>query len=619
MAPSFLAPFPRNQPAKPVPSTDSNRYLPIEDHGVIGDLHTVALVGIDGTIDFLCFPFFDSPSVFASLLDADKGGCFRIGPTGPVRRRRQMYLPDSNVLLTRFLAEDGVAELSDFMPVEAVGRAHNLVRRVKCVRGSMRFTVRCEPRFDYARAQHRVERSGEALVFVSEGRDGTVLKLSSSVPLAVQDGAATAEFTLQSGEHAFFILEGVEEGGDTLDAGEAYVTSSFKDTVNFWRTWIGGSNYRGRWREMVNRSALMLKLLTSSTYGSIVASPTFGLPEELGGMRNWDYRYTWLRDASFTLYALLRLGFKREAAAFNQWVEKRCEDAQNRPLQIMYALDGRRRLAELELTHLEGYAGSGPVRIGNAAYGQLQLDIYGELMDSIYLFDRYGDPIHHDLWQHMARLVDWVCDNWDQPDEGIWEVRGGRKHFLYSRVMCWVALDRALRLARRRSLPCPTERWQAARDTIHQQVFERFYDARRGAFVQSLGSTALDASACIMPLVRMIGPTDPKWLSTMAAIERELVDDSLVYRYRVEDGLVGGEGTFSICTFWFVECLSRAGDLDKARFLFEKMLGHANHLGLFGEELGPCGEHLGNFPQAFTHLALISAAYDLDRRLGRGA
>jgi len=602
-------------------------YKPIEDHGVIGDLNTVALVADDGSIDFLCFPRFDSPSLFLALLDEDKGGRFQIAPVEAVNRRRQMYLPDTNVLLTRFLSEDGVAELSDFMPVEVEGGiAHNLVRRIKVVRGGFRFRMLCQPRFDYARAEHRVERHGNRIVFTSEGDDGTVLRLWSSVPVKIEQGDAIATFELSAGEHAAFVLEGVVDDSEPSLYGEEYVTSAFKQTVNFWRGWIDRSTYRGRWSDMVNRSALVLKLMTSQEYGSIVAAPTFGVPEEIGGSRNWDYRYTWIRDASFTLYALLRLGFHEEAAAFNEWVEDICEDANPAGrLQIMYGIDGRRTLTEVELPDLEGYRQSRPVRIGNGAYGQLQLDIYGELMDSVYLFDKYGAPMHYDLWGHLVRLIDWVCDNWDQADDGIWETRGGKRDFLYSRIMCWVALDRGLRLARRRSLPCEYERWRGVRDSIHHQVFTEFYSSKRQAFVQARGSEHLDAAALMMPLIRMISPTDRRWLSTLRAIEDELVEDSLVYRYRNGDGLPGTEGTFSICTFWYVECLSRSGDLEKARFFFEKMLGHANHLGLYAEQLGPFGEHLGNFPQAFTHLSLISAAFDLDRRLsgsfgpGRGA
>jgi GH15 family glucan-1,4-alpha-glucosidase len=371
---------------------------------------------------------------------------------------------------------------------------------------------------------------------------------------------------------------------------------------------------------MINRSALILKLLTSKPYGSIVAAPTFGLPEVIGGERNWDYRYTWIRDTSFTLYALIRLGYTEEAAAFMKWIEDRCNDLNSDgSLQIMYGIDGSRELTETTLPHFEGYCCSSPVRIGNGAYDQLQLDIYGELMDSVYLYDKFGEPISYELWRNMTHLMEYVCENWRREDEGIWEVRGGRQEFLYSRLMCWVALDRAIRLALKRSFPAPLDRWYAVRNEIYLEIMDNFWDPGRRSFIQHTGSSTVDASSLLMPLVKFIGPTDPRWLSTLQAIEEELVDDSLVYRYKTEsaasDGLSGEEGTFSMCSFWYVECLSRSGDFEKARFVFEKALGYANHLGLYAEELGPQGEHLGNFPQAFTHLGLISSAYDLNRRL----
>jgi GH15 family glucan-1,4-alpha-glucosidase len=602
----------------------ANRYAPIEDYGIIGDLHTVALVGKDASIDFLCLPSFDSPSVFAALLDADRGGRFQIAPQLDEAVHKQLYLPDTNVLLTRFLSDDGVAEVSDFMPVEeaGVGVAHHLVRRAKTVRGEARFVMRCDPRFDYARATHTVDRRSDTEILFA-GRAGArelALRLRSSVPMQVAEGAAVAEFTLGADASAWFVLEVVTTGGSSPSARTDYVSEAFKETVNFWRRWIGRSTYKTRWREMVNRSALVLKLLTSIRHGSIVAAPTFGLPEHIGGERNWDYRYSWIRDSSFTLYGLMRLGYTDEAAAFMRWMMARCEELEpDGSLQIMYGIDGRHAIDEATLPHLEGYMGSRPVRIGNAAHTHLQLDIYGELMDSVYLYDKYGSPIGYDGWTNIVRLIDWVTGHWREKDESIWEVRGGRQEFLHSRVMCWVAIDRAIRLASKRSFPAPLSRWYDARDTIYRDIYQRFWDPARRGFMQHPGAATFDASALLMPLVRFVSPTDPRWISTLEGIERELVSDSLVYRYRLgegfSDGLTGQEGTFSMCSFWYVECLSRMGDIQKARFFFEKMLGYANHVGLYGEELGPRAQHLGNFPQAFTHLALISAAYDLDRRL----
>ena len=596
-------------------------YQPIENYGIIGDLSTVALVGMDGSVDFLSFPDFDSPTVFAALLDSEKGGRFQIAPVLEGARQKQIYLPDSQILLTRFLAADGVAEISDFMPIYEMGHAHDIVRRAKCVRGEIRFRVTCAPRFDYARASHRVEaRPGEVL-FISEGPDAMALRLRTSVPLEIRNGAAEAEFVLRANESAAFVLERAIEGEDSPSESADYISASFKQTVNFWRAWVGRSSYQGRWREAVNRSAMTLKLLTSQQHGSIVAAPTFGLPEVIGGERNWDYRYTWIRDSSFTIYALMRLGYVDEAVAFMQWIEARCAEpgGEDGPLQVMYRIAGGHDLDEEALSHLEGYRGSRPVRIGNDAHRQFQLDLYGELMDSVYLCDKYGRPISYDLWNDLVRVIDWVVAHWRRPDEGIWEARTGRHAQLYSRVMCWVAVDRALRLAEKRSLPAPFDAWRHARDAIHKDVFGSFWSEERRAFVQTKSGRTTDAASLLMPLVKFISPTDPRWLSTLTAIEHDLVDDSHVHRYLLQgdipDGLPGQEGTFSMCTFWYVECLARAGDLEQARFIFEKMLGYANHLGLYAEELGPSGEALGNFPQAFTHVGLISAAHYLDRAL----
>lgn len=593
-------------------------YQPIENYGVIGDLQTVALVGMDGSIDFLCFPRFDSPTVFAALLGDENGGRFKIAPTWGEIRQKQLYLPDTNILLTRFLADEGVAEISDYMPIGNQG-PQDLVRRVKAIRGDIQLRMVCAPRFDYGRASHRTEKRDGEILFISEGEDGTVLRLRSEVPVEVVNGDAYATFILKAGTSISFILEDGSHA-ESPSAAPHYVSDSFKETMNFWHHWARKSLYRGRWREMVTRSALVLKLLVSAEYGSIVAAPTFGLPEEIGGSRNWDYRYTWIRDASFTLYGLMRLGYTEEAEAFMKWIEQRCQELGDAgTLQLMYGIDGHRNLHEEILPHLEGYRKSYPVRIGNGAFDQLQLDIYGELMDSVYLANKYGRPISYDFWTNLTRLIEWIGENWHLPDEGIWEVRGGRREFLNSRVMSWVAMDRGVRLAEKRSFPAPVQRWRAIRDDIYRDVYENFWDSELKTFVQYRGSKTVDASALLMPLVRFIGSSDPRWLSTLRAIEESLVEDSFVHRYNIgsaaADALPGSEGTFSICTFWYVECLSRAGDVDKARFFFEKALGYANHLGLYGEELGPRGEHLGNFPQAFTHLALISAAYDLDRSL----
>jgi GH15 family glucan-1,4-alpha-glucosidase len=457
---------------------------------------------MDGSIDFFAFPHFDSPTVFAALLDPEKGGRFQIAPRLGNARQKQLYLPDSNILLTRFLADDGVVEISDFMPVEPTGHVHDLVRRVKTIRGEVAYRMLCAPRFDYARASHRVEQRDGEVLFLSEGPDRTALRLRTALPVRLHNGDAVAEFTLRANEHATFVLEGVRPGEESPALGLDYVPQAFKDTMNFWRYWIGRSTYQGRWREMVNRSALTLKLLVSKPHGSLVAAPTFGLPEYIGGGRNWDYRYTWIRDASFTLYALIRLGYTDEAAAFMRWLEARCGKLEpDGSLQIMYGIDGRQILSEEPLPHLAGYRGSAPVRIGNHAYNQCQLDIYGELMDAVYLYNKYGEPISHDLWMDLTRLLNWVCDHWAMDDAGIWETRGKRHAFLHSRVMCWVALDRGLRLAQKRSFPAPLARWYEVRDQIYTDIFAHFWDAKRQAFVQSKGAPTLDAACVVMPLM----------------------------------------------------------------------------------------------------------------------
>ncbi len=594
-------------------------FQPIENYGVIGNMQSIALVGIHGSIDFLCYPDFDSPTVFAALLDDEKGGCFWIQPQLTDMRTRQLYLPDTNILLTRFLAEEGVAELTDFMPIGDDGDdPDEIIRMVKVIRGNVHFTMHCRPRFNYGMSAHVAKVSERCAKFIPADSNCLPMALYSTVAMERESEDVFAQFSLRAGETATFVFGGVRAEDQPPEMALAY--QRFHETGRFWKKWIAKSKYKGRWREMVNRSALILKLLISREHGSLIAAPTFSLPEKIGGVRNWDYRYTWLRDATFTLYALIRLGFVDEMEAFIDWLKGRLsDDAERGPLQVMYGIDGRQKLDEITLDHLSGYENSRPVRIGNAAYQQLQLDIYGEMMDSIYLANKYGDPISHAGWQDVQRILRWLGKNWQRPDEGIWEVRGGPREFLHSRLMCWVAFDRALRLAQKRSLSGPLEEWQQTRDAIRNDIFSNFWDKDLQAFVQTKGTKDLDASALLMPLMRFISPVDPMWLSTMRAIEQTLVEDTLVRRYEVErthvDGLPDGEGSFTPCSFWYVECLARAGDLEKAQLLFEKLLGYANHLGLYSEELGSNGQHLGNFPQAFTHLALISAATYLDRAL----
>jgi GH15 family glucan-1,4-alpha-glucosidase len=594
-------------------------FEPIENYGVIGNMQSIALVGMNGSIDFLCYPHFDSPTIFAALLDDEKGGRFEIRPDLTSARVRQMYLPDTNILVTRFLANGGVAELMDYMPIDSGGGEPNeIVRQVAVIRGDVRFQMCCQPQFSYATCGHQLELSEKCATFRPFSGDCPPLSLHSTVGLGRRAHDVTADFHLKAGQTATFLFGAVRAGGQQPEM--QLLNQRFRDTAQFWKSWISKSKYKGRWREMVQRSALVLKLLISRRHGSLIAAPTFSLPESIGGVRNWDYRYTWLRDAAFTLYALIRLGFVEETEAFIEWLKGRlCDDAQRGPLQVMYGVDGRQNLDEMSLDQFCGYEDSRPVRIGNAAYQQLQLDIYGEMMDSIYLANKYGKPISHAGWQDVQRLLEWLRNNWRRADEGIWEVRGGPREFLHSRVMCWVAYDRALRLADKRSLSGPLDVWRRTRDEIRNDIFTNFWSDELKSFVQAKGTNELDAAALLMPMMRFISPVDPMWLSTMKAIEEHLVEDTLVRRYEVErsevDGLPGDEGSFTACSFWYVECLARAGELEKAQLLFEKLLGYANHLGLYSEELGEDGRHLGNFPQAFTHLALISAATYLDRAL----
>ena len=606
-------------------------YQPIENYGVVGNMRTVALVSINGSIDWFCFPHFDSPSVFGALLDDKRGGSFSITSTHDHVKYKQFYWPDTNVLVTRFLSADGVGELQDFMPVappDAGVSTDRLFRRVRVSRGEVEFQMRCQPAFDYARATHHIESTDHGVVFRSKDLD---LELATSVPLKRTKRAVHATFRLKENESALFVLrEATKSGRGRQPPSPEESQELFERTVEYWRRWLRQCQYHGRWRDVVLRSALTLKLLTFEPTGAIVAAPTCSLPEFIGGPRNWDYRYTWIRDAAFSIYALLRLGFTSEASDFMHWLGARYRETERgKQIQVLYKIDGGHDIPETILDHLDGYMGSRPVRIGNNAHQQLQLDIYGELIDSVYLYNKYAAPISYQAWTHLRAQLDWLCENWRQPDDGIWEVRGGRHEFTYSKLMCWVAMDRGLRLADKRSFPADRSRWLSVRDQMYEEILTRGWSEKRQSFVQSLDGDYLDASALIMPLVFFMAPNDPQMLKTIEAISRPpsqngLTSDGLVHRYNVErspDGVGGDEGTFNMCSFWLVEALTRAGRvdpalLDRARLLFERMLGYANHLGLYAEETGGSGEALGNFPQAFTHLALISAAYNLDRSLG---
>ncbi|MGA2389023.1 MAG: glycoside hydrolase family 15 protein [Candidatus Sulfotelmatobacter sp.] len=608
-------------------------YQPIENYGVIGNMRTVALIGMNGSLDWYCSPHFDSPSVFGAILDDKKGGRFEICAKAKVVRHKQSYWPSTNILVTRFLLQDGILELEDFMPVGLPSGSpeyRHLYRRVRCVRGAVRVHVTCHPAFDYGRQKHHttVEHNGARF------KGGNFnLELSTKVPLKNDGkGGVTAEFVLDEGKSEVFLLrDDCAEGSLPAPPSEREAEALLKRTVRFWHDWLSKCTYHGRWREQVYRSALALKLLSFEPTGAIIAAPTTSLPEVVGGSRNWDYRYTWLRDAAFTVYAMVRLGFKSEATDFISWIHKYASKNMNvkEDSAVVFTIHGEKNLPEYTLDHWEGYCGSSPVRVGNQAVNQYQGDIYGEFLDALYLANKYVSPTAYDQWLMVRGRLDWICDNWQRPDAGIWEMRNRQQNFVYSKVMSWVALDRGIRLAQKRSLPANQSRWLIERDHIYEQVMELGWNEKRKAFTQYYGSDDLDASILIMPLVLFMAPNDPRMLSTLDAIlknprEGGLVSNSLVYRYPPEpsvDGLPGQEGSFNMCSFWLIEALTRASmavpeKLEHARLLFEKMLGYSNHLGLYSEQTGPQGEALGNFPQAFTHLALISAAFNLDRMLG---
>jgi pentatricopeptide repeat protein len=606
-----------------------DRYPNISDHGLIGDLQTAALVTTDGTVDFFCCPRFDSPSVFASLLDADRGGYFRIAPASDNYVTKQLYLPNTAILVTRFLTPDGVGEVQDFMPV-IEGRPtdrHRLVRKLRVARGQMKFVLDLQPRFDYGRGKHTLEVSEAGAVFRSEGMN---LVLHTEGRRSPGEGGAVVEragdglratVALREGQTGGLVLESMSGKPRALPAGE--IDRLADDTSAYWKDWLRRSAYTGRWREVVTRSAMTLKLMTYEPTGAPVAAATFGLPEQEGGERNWDYRFTWIRDGSLTMHALTGLGYLDEAAKFGAWLRDRVTSSKGSgngsgPVKIMYRVDGSSDLTEETLDHFEGWRGSRPVRIGNGAADQLQLDIYGEALDAVLTGDNYGLEPAHSGWLALTKVIDWVADNWDQPDEGVWETRGGRKDFTYGRFQCWAALDRAIRLAERHGRPANVAKWAAERDKLYNQVMDRGWNKKVKAFTQHYATDVLDSSLLLMPLEGFIGARDPMWLSTLDAMDKELVSDSLVYRYNPAaspDGLHGDEGTFSLCTFLYVDALARAGRLDDAVLTFEKMQTYGNHLGLFSEEIGSTGEQLGNFPQAFTHLSLINAAITLNHQL----
>lgn len=628
-------------------------YQEINAYGVIGDCHSVVLVAPDGSVDWGCLPDFDSPAIFCRLLDGQKGGYFQIAPSDETVPGTQRYLRGSNVLQTRFASTGGEIVLTDFMPVETLsawqfremnnytwtredGSCHCLVRIVECTYGELPITVRLKATPDYAEA------SGEAYLVQNIG--AVINGGHQHIGLAIVGGSLLPTYTMSieqepGEEHPTVVIQATLREGERLlfamgvgrsalaahrlveaELHQRNFDAELAQTLHCWRKWVQNCNYNGPYRDLVERSALVLKMMTYAPTGAIVAAPTTSLPEELGGERNWDYRFTWLRDASFTLYSLSILGFTEEAHAFTQWLQ-RLSFSDGEDLQIMYGIRGERELTERVLEHLSGYYDSRPVRIGNGAADQDQLDVFGEVLDCIHLyrrqgcFERYGEKLEGPLWYLMCVMAEHVCKHWRDPDKGIWEVRSGDHHFVYSKVMCWVALDRVIRAAEQEQLEADLPRWRQVRDQIRTDILTNGYNTQLGAFTQYYGGTTMDASCLLLPLVGFIPPDDPRMRSTVDRVLVQLTDEhGFVYRYKTEDGLAGHEGTFTLCSFWLVDNLAMQGRVAEARSLFERLVSYAGRLGLFSEEIdSEAGRALGNYPQAFTHIALINSAHNLKR------
>jgi GH15 family glucan-1,4-alpha-glucosidase len=603
-------------------------YRPIRDYALIGDAHTAALVATDGSIDWCCWPHFDSPAVLCRLLDAAKGGFFQVRPARDFKATRTYHGPTA-VLATAFETDEGRVRLTDFMPVERlaegrrgedIGSSYSILRLIEGLGGSPEVEVSLRPTFDFARAGADIDLSEGGAVARSGGE---ALVLSCPATLGLDDsGAARGRLRVSRGERVWLSLSyHAGAAAEDLKPRPADGERQLKQTLEYWERWWSECRYEGPYSDLVRRSALTLKLLTFEPTGALVAAPTTSLPEEVGGVRNWDYRYTWLRDSSLTIYALQLLGYQDEAADFFGWLDRLCITCRDHRLQIMYTIGGESHLPETTLDHLEGYRGSRPVRIGNAAYGQKQLDVYGEVLDAAHLYhERTRRPVRPDWWDELSFMADETVEQWRDPDYGIWEVRGGPRHFLHSKLMCWVALDRAVRLAGSLKEKHDTSRWAAARDRIRRAILEEGYDAEVGAFTQAFGEKALDASALSIPLTGFLPATDPRVRSTVERIRERLTSGGLVYRYLSDDGLPGGEATFAMCSFWLVDNLALQGRRDEARGLFERVAGYASDTGLFAEEIDPSsGELLGNYPQGFTHLALIRSALHIAKCETHGA
>ena len=582
--------------------------LRIEDYALIGDTHTAALVGVSGSIDWLCLPRFDSPACFAALLGTSENGFWEIAPAGDVRRTTRRYRGPTLALETEFETADGTVRVVDCMPPRA---SHaRVVRVVEGVRGAVTMRTRFTPRFDYGRTRPWVRKVDGALA-AAAGPEA--LELRSDVPLQGHDFQHTAEFTVAPGQRVGFVLTYHSSWEAPPPAVEP--AAALQQTEAWWQEWSDHSTYRGGWADEVQRSLITLKALTYAPTGGIVAAPTTSLPEFLGGVRNWDYRYCWLRDSALLLDALMAAGYVGAAASWRDWL-LRAVAGDPDDLQIMYGLGGERRLNEYELDWLPGYENSRPVRVGNAASGQRQLDVYGEVMDAMFRARKLGMPPEAHAWSVERQIIEWLESHWQEPDDGLWEVRGPRRNFVHSKVMAWVAIDRAIRSVEAAGFDAPLERFKHMRTEIHNEVCRKGYDAERNTFTQYYGSKQLDAALLLIPQVGFLPPSDPRVVGTVDAVQRELVRDGFVMRYipdeHAADGLPPGEGAFLACSFWLVNALALIGRRGEAHALFDRLLSLRNDLGLFSEEYDPVHKRLiGNFPQAFTHLALISSALAL--------
>jgi len=584
----------------------------IEDYALIGDLQTCALVGRDGSIDWLCVPRFDSPACFAALLGTREHGAWKIAPVGEVLSTRRRYRGDSLVLETEFECETGRVRLIDFMPVRTA--AVDVFRIVEGVEGTVPMQMELAIRFDYGSIVPWV-RAIDGGIRAIAGRDR--LHCRSDVPMSGRDFTTFSDFTISAGQRVTFELTWSESFGPEPERADS--VAALAETEAFWSEWASKCTYQGRWRDAVMRSLITLKALTYAPTGGLVAAATTSLPEQLGGVRNWDYRYCWLRDATFSLYALIGGGYTDEAVAWREWLIH-CVAGSPEEMQIMYGIRGERHLLERELDWLPGYEGSSPVRIGNAAYSQRQLDVYGEVMDTLHHTRRLGLPANQDSWRVQLAIMRFLEQAWKEPDEGIWEVRGPRRHFTHSKVMAWVAFDRAATAVEKFGRPGPAARWRVIAEEIRAEVLERGFDRKRNAFVQHYGSKLPDASLLMLPLLGFIDASDPRMVGTVELIRRELEHEGLIHRYptkRTVDGLPPGEGTFLLCTFWLADVLSLQGKQEEAEEIFERLLSIRNDVGLLAEQYDPVARRqLGNFPQAFSHTGLINTARNLELRGG---